>query len=82
VGLVFQIADDLLDVTAPTSVLGKTAGSDAAAGRATFPAVMGVEPSRALASEQVRVARQVIQPLEPEPGPLAALASYALDRPA
>lgn len=45
-GLLFQITDDLLDVTASTEVLGKTAGKDEAAGKATYPAVIGVEATR------------------------------------
>ena len=51
VGLAFQIKDDLLDVESDAATLGKTPGKDAAAGKATFPAVWGVERSRqALAS--------------------------------
>lgn len=46
VGLAFQIADDVLDVTASTMQLGKTAGRDAALGKSTYPALMGVEGAR------------------------------------
>ena len=42
-GLAFQIADDVLDVTSTTEVLGKTAGRDAALGKSTYPALLGVE---------------------------------------
>lgn len=42
-GLLFQITDDLLDVTGSTNDLGKTAGKDTAAGKATYPAVMGLD---------------------------------------
>ena len=45
-GLAFQIADDVLDVTATTDVLGKTAGRDVALGKSTYPALLGVEGAR------------------------------------
>lgn len=53
VGLAFQITDDLLNETADTAVLGKAAGSDRNKQKATFPAVYGVERSRAVAVECV-----------------------------
>ena len=48
-GLAFQVMDDILDVTADTSILGKTAGKDAAQDKPTYVALMGLERSRALA---------------------------------
>jgi len=60
IGLAFQIADDVLDVTATAEQLGKTPGKDVAAGKATYPALFGVEASRqkahALVSEAVEAA--------------------------
>ena len=49
VGLAFQIADDVLDVTATTSQLGKTAGKDAALAKSTYVRLLGVEGARTLA---------------------------------
>lgn len=46
VGLAFQIMDDVLDVTSTTSALGKTTGRDAALGKSTYPALLGVEGAR------------------------------------
>jgi len=46
VGLAFQIVDDILDVTATTTQLGKTAGKDAIGGKATYPAAIGLDASR------------------------------------
>ena len=50
-GLLFQIRDDLLDVTETTEALGKTAGKDSAAAKATYPAVRGIERTERLAEE-------------------------------
>lgn len=52
VGLAFQIVDDILDVEQSSEQLGKTAGKDAAQAKITFPAVYGLEKSRAMAAEQ------------------------------
>lgn len=51
IGLAFQIVDDILDIEGATADLGKTAGKDAAAGKPTYPAIYGLEQSRALAAE-------------------------------
>ncbi|HEY0427462.1 MAG TPA: farnesyl diphosphate synthase [Pyrinomonadaceae bacterium] len=50
-GLLFQITDDLLDVTQTTEILGKTAGKDLASEKATYPALYGLEEARALAEK-------------------------------
>jgi geranylgeranyl diphosphate synthase type II len=80
VGLAFQIADDVLDVTQSAEVMGKPTGADAAAGRFTYPAVVGLDRARAMADEQVARACAAVRGLEPADGPLAALARYAVDR--
>ena len=53
VGLAFQIADDVLDCTQSSEQLGKTAGKDAAASKATYPALFGIEKSTKMADELV-----------------------------
>jgi len=80
VGLAFQIADDLLDVTATPEAMGKPTGADAAAGRATFPAVLGFEKAQAMAKAQVDIALSALRPVEPQPGLLAGLARFAVER--
>ncbi len=80
VGLAFQIADDLLDITASPEAMGKPTGADAAAGRHTFPAVVGLERSRQMAQEHVARALAAVRELEGADGPLAALARYSIER--
>jgi|APLak6261678615_1056124.scaffolds.fasta_scaffold02231_3 geranylgeranyl diphosphate synthase type II len=80
VGLAFQIADDILDVTASAEAMGKPTGADAAAGRHTFPAVVGLERARQMADDHVRRAVAAIEPLEGADGPLGALARYSVNR--
>jgi geranylgeranyl pyrophosphate synthase len=81
VGLAFQIADDVLDVTATTLQLGKTAGKDVAHGKSTYPAVLGLEAaqSRALAlAEEACAALQGAGIHSPD---LTYLARFAVARP-
>jgi geranylgeranyl diphosphate synthase type II len=56
IGLAFQVADDILDVTSTSEAMGKTPGKDQAAQKATYPAVHGLEASRVRASELVEEA--------------------------
>ncbi len=53
IGLAFQVVDDVLDATADSATLGKTAGKDAAANKPTYVSILGLEQSRVLA-EQLR----------------------------
>jgi geranylgeranyl diphosphate synthase type II len=53
IGLAFQIADDVLDVTATTDQLGKTAGRDLALGKSTYPALLGIDGARSRAAALV-----------------------------
>jgi geranylgeranyl diphosphate synthase, type II len=80
VGLAFQIADDILDVTGDPSKMGKPVGADAAAGRYTFPAVIGLEASWILAERMVADAIAAVEPIEGPGGPLAVLARYMVER--
>jgi len=56
VGAAFQIADDILDVVGDTKTLGKPAGSDERQGKTTYPSLLGLEKSRALANERAEAA--------------------------
>jgi geranylgeranyl diphosphate synthase, type II len=61
-GLGFQIADDILDVSSTSSELGKTAGKDAKQGKLTYPAVFGLEQSRKKAQELANEAAEILEP--------------------
>jgi geranylgeranyl pyrophosphate synthase len=76
IGLAFQIKDDLLDVESDAATLGKASHKDAAAGKATFPAVWGVERSRALLAENVEEAIAAVSQLPGGGGVLPELARF------
>jgi len=80
VGLAFQIADDLLDETATSEQLGKTAGKDKAAKKLTYPALYGLEASRTEARRLAAEAIGALDPLGPEAAPLARLAEFIVSR--
>jgi geranylgeranyl diphosphate synthase type II len=79
-GLAFQVIDDILDVTQTSAKLGKSAGKDVAAQKATYPAVFGLERSRAEARRLTQAARKAVGPLGKDSTPLLALADYLLNR--
>jgi geranylgeranyl diphosphate synthase type II len=80
IGLAFQIADDLLDATASTEQLGKTAGADMWLGKATYPAFFGIETTRALAQEAADKAVASLVAFDGRAEPLRALAQYIVSR--
>jgi geranylgeranyl diphosphate synthase type II len=80
VGLAFQIVDDILDVEGTDSALGKSAGKDAAARKPTYPALFGVERSRALAAECLEHARQALADARLTEGWLIDLAEWVVSR--
>jgi geranylgeranyl diphosphate synthase type II len=80
VGLAFQITDDVLDRTASASALGKTPGKDEKSGKATYPALLGLDASRREARRLVDLALESIPATVKDPEFLDALARYAIDR--
>lgn len=80
IGLLFQITDDLLDVTETTQNLGKTAGKDVAAGKATYPSAIGVERTRKLIAEVYDDALNELKSIKRQGGQLAMLAEFLLER--
>ena len=79
-GLAFQIRDDLLDVEGKSETLGKTAGKDAAQDKATFPALIGIDASRARLAGLGRAMDAALVPMGPRAAPLAALGELAIHR--
>jgi len=80
IGLGFQIADDILDVSASSEQLGKTAGKDVEAAKCTYPAVIGIEKSRELEQALAREAIEALAPFGPRAAVLHALAAALLQR--
>ena len=79
-GLAFQVVDDLLDVQADTATLGKTAGKDAAAGKATMVAILGVERARSQAELLARQAAAHLEGFGERAKLLQMLASFVVTR--
>lgn len=79
-GLAFQIADDLLDVTGDAARTGKTGGRDAALGKATYPAAMGMHSARERALGEAHYASRILINAGLDTPALIALARYAVER--
>jgi geranylgeranyl diphosphate synthase type II len=79
-GLAFQVIDDILDVTQTSEKLGKSAGKDVAAQKATYPAVIGLEKSRLEAARLTRRAHAALDSLGKRGDILRALADHLLAR--
>ena len=80
IGLAFQVVDDVLDATEGDEQLGKTAGKDAAADKATYVKIHGLDASRALAARLRADALGALAPLGPRGALLAELAGLIVDR--
>src|SRR5690606_26075727 len=79
-GLAFQIADDILDVTGDSARTGKAVKKDAAAGKATFVSLLGLDAARARAAELVDSAIAALDPYGDRAEPLRDCARYVIAR--
>jgi len=79
-GLCFQVVDDLLDVEASTEQMGKRTNKDEAAGKNTYPGLLGMEESRALARDLERRAQATLSSFDNRAEPLRAIASFVVER--
>jgi farnesyl diphosphate synthase len=80
IGLAFQVVDDVLDATADSATLGKTAGKDAAANKPTYVSILGLEESRALAEELRQQAHGALAPFGEQALRLRELADLIVQR--
>jgi geranylgeranyl diphosphate synthase type II len=80
VGLAFQVIDDILDVTQTSQKLGKTAGKDTKAQKATYPAIIGLERSRKIAERLTQRAFNSLKLFRGKAVALEALAAFLLRR--
>ena len=81
IGLAFQVADDILDVTADTQTLGKTAGKDQALNKPTYVSLLGVDGARALLAQLCEAAHEALRPLGSAGQRLGEIADYIVGRP-
>jgi farnesyl diphosphate synthase len=79
-GLAFQVRDDILDVEGDSATLGKTAGKDQAQAKATFPALIGLDASKARLQELAAAMHDALQPFDDNAGALRALARQVVER--
>ncbi len=80
IGLVFQIVDDILDITSSSEMLGKTAGKDEKVKKATYPALYGIEASRKMALDLASSALKSIDNFGEGANALRSLAQFIVSR--
>ncbi len=81
IGLAFQVQDDILDITATTEELGKTAGKDLASQKTTYPSLLGLEKSREVADDLISSALSNLSGFDYDKAlPLLSLAKYIVSR--
>ena len=80
IGLAFQIADDILDVTGDEAIIGKPVGSDEERDKATYPKLYGLNESRRRAHAEVDAALHALANFDEKAEPLRAIARYIVER--
>nr|AYV97145.1 trans-prenyltransferase 5 [Haslea ostrearia] len=80
IGLAFQVADDILDITQSSEELGKTAGKDLEADKATYPRLLGLDGAREEAQRLIAESKKALEPFGDRAIPLLALADYIINR--
>ena len=80
IGMAFQIADDILDVTGNQELVGKTLNKDAAQDKLTFVSLCGIDEARAIAVKLVEDAKTALSVFGEKAGILKDLAQYIIDR--
>jgi len=80
IGLAFQITDDILNVEGNPEVMGKAVGTDEEREKSTYPAILGLEPSKQFAKNLVHKALQALELFDNKADPLRAMATYIIER--
>lgn len=80
IGLAFQVQDDILDVEGETITLGKPQGSDIAANKATYPALLGLAGAKQKAQQLLNRALDALAKIDADTGQLESLAKYIVER--
>lgn len=80
IGLAFQISDDILDLESDCETLGKSVGADAKMGKATYPAVAGIEQSKHIQAKLIDDALAALETFDHRADPLRAVARYVIER--
>ncbi len=80
IGLAFQVADDILDLTGDSEKLGKSTGSDLRQKKATYPSVIGIERSKSLGEKAVSDAIEALSIFDENADPLRAIARFIIER--
>jgi geranylgeranyl diphosphate synthase type II len=80
IGLAFQVADDILNVSGDARRMGKNTGSDASRGKMTFPALLGLAGSRKKLAALLRPATAALNGFDAKADPLRSLAQYIMER--
>lgn len=80
IGLAFQVADDILNVTGDAKILGKATGTDSELNKATYPALLGLEASRAYAGKLMNEALGELEIFDSKADPLRHIARYIVER--
>lgn len=80
IGLAFQVRDDVLDIEGNTNIIGKPQGSDAERGKATYPALLGMQAAKQLADSLYQQAITALDGLGEQAAPLRDLAAYVVRR--
>ncbi len=80
IGLAFQIADDILDVTGNTETIGKDAGSDEARGKATYPSLLGLREAKLRAAELLEASIESLKEFDEKADPLREIARFIVNR--
>jgi farnesyl diphosphate synthase len=80
-GLAFQVVDDILDATADTQTLGKTAGKDALQEKSTYVSLLGLEEAKVLVNTLYEQTMQLLSGFDCKADPLRGIAKFICERP-